>query len=52
MRGIHQKGMRGKSNVITKLKQKYKVKGLGCALSIEKYDISIVMGDKKNINTH
>ena len=43
MRGIHQKGMRGKSNVMTKIRQKYEVKSLGCALyircalSIEKY---------------
>ena len=43
MHGIHQKGVRGKSNVLTKLRQKYKVKSLGCtlyiwyALSIEKY---------------
>ena len=37
MRGIHLKGMRGKPNIITKLRQKYKVKSLGCALSIEKY---------------
>jgi hypothetical protein len=33
MRGIHLKGMTGKSNVITKAATKM----LGCALSIEKY---------------
>ena len=43
MRGVHYKGMRGKSNVITKLLQKECLKSLGCALyircalSFEKY---------------
>ena len=34
MRGIHQKGMRGKSNVITKLRQKYKVKIWGARYTL------------------